>query len=96
MRRSEISSIKDLLKQAVDENRLNDGLDKVKVKRIWAEVVGKFATNATTDIYVSGSKLFVQINSSIIRSELMLIKSDLIKMINKEIGRNFIKDLIIR
>ncbi len=96
MKRQGAINIKELLKQAIDQNRLKDGLDEVKVKSIWKEITGTYISNATTDIYIHTSKLFVSVNSSIIRSELMLIKGELIKRINNNIGRQFINEIVIR
>ncbi len=96
MKRIGSQSIKNLVRQAILENNLKDGLDKVRVKAIWKDICGHYISNATTNIYVDNSKLFVSVNSSIIRNELLLIKSELIKRINKEIGRTFINEIIIR
>ncbi|PLX06191.1 MAG: DUF721 domain-containing protein [Marinilabiliales bacterium] len=96
MKRTGAISIKDLVQQAIDENKLNDGLDKVRVKSLWKEVCGTYVANATTDIQINSSRLFVSVNSSIIRSELLLIRSELVKRLNKNLGREFIKEIIIR
>ena len=96
MKRQGAINIKDLIKQSINENRLNDGLDKVRVKAMWEEVTGTYISNATTDIYIHTSKLFVSINSSIIRSELMMIRGELVNRINKNLGRRFINEIIIR
>lgn len=96
MRRSETIKLSDLIKQTISNNNLGDGIDKVRVKTIWKEVTGVYISNATTEISVSKSTLFVSINSSIIRSEIMLIRSELIKRINKELGRRFITEIVVR
>ncbi len=96
MKRTGAINIKDLIQQAFDEQKLNDGLDVVKVKSLWKDVTGTYVANATTDIDVHASKLYVSINSSIIRSELMLIRSELVRRINQNIGRHFINEIIIR
>ncbi|MDD2636789.1 MAG: DUF721 domain-containing protein [Bacteroidales bacterium] len=96
MRRSNTESISDLIKKAIADNNLNDGLDKVRIKTIWKDVTGTHIANATTEINVYSSKLFVKISSSIIRSELMLIRSELVKRINKELGREFITEIVVR
>ena len=96
MKRTWERSIRDLIQQSFNENKLNDGLDKVRVKSIWKEVCGTYIANATTDIYIDSSKLFVSVNSSIIRSELSLIRSELVKRINTNLGRKFINEIILR
>ncbi len=96
MRRSETIKLSDLIKQTISDNKLEDGIDKVRVKTIWKEVAGVHISNATTDISVNKSSLFISINSSIIRSEVMLIRSELIRRINRELGRRFITEIIVR
>ena len=96
MRRSNTSSIKDIIKESINKDKLNDGLDKVKVLKLWQETAGKYAANATTNIYISDSRLYVSVNSSIIRNELLLIKSELRNRINIELGKTFINEIIIR
>jgi hypothetical protein len=96
MKRTGAINIKDLIQQAITENKLSDGIDEVRVKSIWKEVTGTYVTNATTEITIHESKLYVSINSSIIRSELLLIRKELVKRINQKIGRRFINEIIIR
>jgi len=96
MRRSDTTSIKDLIKLCIVENKLEDGIDKVRVKSVWKNVAGYYIYNATTDIYVSNKSLIVSVNSSILRSEILLIKNELIKRINREIGRDFISEIVLR
>lgn len=96
MRRSETVKLSELIKQSISANKLGDGIDKVRVKEIWKDLTGEFVTNATTDIYYDKGKLYVSINSSIIRSELLIIRSELVKRINSKLGRNFINEIIVR
>lgn len=96
MRRSETVKLSELIKASIAENKLEDGLDKVRVKELWFEVAGSYAVKATKDVYVENQKLYVSLSSSIIRSEIMLIRSELVKRINQQIGRNFITEIIVR
>jgi hypothetical protein len=96
MRRSETLKLGELIKQSITANKLDDGLDKVRVKEIWFEVAGSYAVKATTDVYAENGKLYVSLNSSIIRSEIMLIRSELVKRINQQLGRRFINEIVVR
>ncbi|HOZ30531.1 MAG TPA: DUF721 domain-containing protein, partial [Bacteroidales bacterium] len=90
MRRSETEKLSEILKKAIQDNKLSDGIDKVRFKSLWLEFAGYHISKATTELYVSKSVLYVSLNSSILRSELLLIRSELVKKINKELGRKFI------
>jgi hypothetical protein len=96
MRRSGTVSIKDLIKLCIKQNNLEDGIDSVRIRKIWRNITGEYISKATTDMQIYNQSLIVHINSSILRSEIMLIRSELIKRINKEIGRDFISEIILR
>jgi len=96
MRRSETEKLSDIIKKAVQINKLTDGIDKVRIKSLWREIAGHHIYKATTELYVSRSILYVSLNSSILRSELLLIRSELVKRINEELGRKFITSIVVR
>ena len=97
MRRSEILPISDLVKLCIKQNaKLEDGIDNVKIKSVWNSVAGRHIGNATKEIFVSGKSLIVSVNSSILRGEILLIRSELVRRINKEIGRNYITEIVLR
>ncbi|MDR2009863.1 MAG: DUF721 domain-containing protein [Bacteroidales bacterium] len=97
MRRSETLPINELLKLCIKQNsKLEDGIDNVRIKAIWKNVAGEHIFKATKEIYVSDKSLVIAVSSSIIRGEILLIRSELVKRINYEIGRNFVSEIILR
>ncbi len=96
MKRTGIIQIDELITEIIDKNKLNDGLDKVRVKEIWSNVVGVYIARCTTEINIYGNKLVVSVNSSIVRNELQIIKSEIVKRINKDLHREFINEIILR
>ena len=96
MRRVETVSIAELVREFINKNNLANGLDEARMPEIWKDVAGSYVFNATKSLSVSNNKLFLSINSAIIRNEIMLIKSELIKRINDKTGHHFIRDIIIR
>ena len=76
------------------------GLDKkLKERRLidsWEETLGKNIANATTNIYISNQKLIVELNSSIIRNELFMMKSAILESLNKKAGEIVIRDIILK
>ena len=96
MRRSETVKLSELIKKSIQANKLDDGIDKVRIKSLWREIAGYHISKATTELNISKSVLYVSLNSSILRSELMMIRSELVKRINKELGRKFISEIVVR
>lgn len=89
-------SISDLLKEFVETNKLQTGLDKVNVQDAWAQMMGNGVNNYTTAIQLERDTLYVQLSSSVLREELSYGKDKIIKMLNESLGKNIITKLVLR
>lgn len=89
-------SISDLLKEFVDSNHLQAGLDKVNVQEAWANMMGNGVNNYTTAVQLERDTLYVQLSSSVLREELSYGKEKIIAMLNESIGKEVIKKLVLR
>lgn len=88
--------ISDILKEFVDTNKLQAGLDKVDVKEAWVKMMGNGVNNYTTDIKLDRDVLYVSLSSSVLREELSYGKQKIIDMLNESVGKDVIKKLILR
>lgn len=89
-------TVADLLKGIFKDKRFEDGLLSAQIKREWPEVVGVKVASATGNMWVKNGVLFVEIRSSIIRSELKMISKELVSSINRRLGEEAISDMIVR
>lgn len=89
-------SISDLLKEFVESNKLQTGLDKVNVQDAWAQMMGNGVNNYTTAIQLERDTLYVQLSSSVLREELSYGTEKIIKMLNESLGKDVIKKLVLR
>ncbi|MFT4804753.1 MAG: hypothetical protein ACI9YE_001960, partial [Psychroserpens sp.] len=69
-RHNENLPISDILKEFVEKNKLQSGLDKVDVKDAWAKMMGNGVNNYTTDVSLDRDVLYVALSSSVLREEL--------------------------
>ena len=88
--------ISDILKEFVDTNKLQAGLDKVDVREAWAKMMGNGVNNYTTDIKLDRDTLYVSLSSSVLREELSYGKEKIISMLNESVGKEVIKKLVLR
>lgn len=95
-RNNEHISIADALKEFVETNKLETGLDKVNVADAWAKLMGNGVNNYTTAVTLERNTLYVQLSSSVLREELSYGKEKIIRMLNEEMGKELIKKLILR
>ena len=88
--------ISDILKEFVETNRLQSGLDKVDVRDAWAKMMGNGVNNYTTDVKLDRDTLYVSLSSSVLREELSYGKQKIIDMLNEAVGKNVVKKLVLR
>jgi hypothetical protein len=90
------SSIGDVLKEIIQVNKLQSGMDQVLVKESWASLMGKGVNNYTKNVQLKGSTLYVELTSAVLREELSYGKDKIIKMINDELRRDVVTAVVLR
>ncbi len=95
-RNNENLSISDALKEFVETNKLEHGLDKINVADTWANLMGNGVNNYTTAIQLERDTLYIQLSSSVLREELSYGKEKIISMLNESLGKDLIKKLVLR
>ncbi|WP_418509421.1 DUF721 domain-containing protein [Corallibacter sp.] len=95
-RNNEHISISDALKEFVETNKLERGLNRINVADAWKDMMGNGVNNYTTAISLKGDTLYVQLSSSVLREELSYGKEKIISMLNENLGKELVKTLILR
>jgi hypothetical protein len=95
-RLSNESPISDVLKAFVEKNKLQIGLDKVDVEQAWKDLMGNGVNSYTKEVVLKGTTLYVSLTSAVLREELSYGKQKIITMINEELRKDVVKDLILR
>jgi predicted nucleic acid-binding Zn ribbon protein len=96
MRRSQTLNISEIMETLLKERGLDGKLAENRLLNSWEELLGKSVAKATKNLYIKNNTLFVAMNSSIVRNELMMIRDDLIKRLNEKAGRKIINSIVIR
>lgn len=90
------SSVGDVLKQIIQVNKLQPGIDQVAVKDAWKNLMGNGVNTYTKNIMLKGHTLYVELTSAVLREELSYGKDKIIKMINEELRRDVVKEVVLR
>ncbi len=90
------SPIGDILKEIIQKNKLQSGMDDVAVKDAWKNLMGNGVNSYTKNVVFKNGKLYVELTSSVLREELSFGKSKIIKIINDDFGREVVSDVIFR
>lgn len=96
MKRENTQLIKDVLQEFIKEERLEDGLQRVRIFGAWDLVVGDAGARATTSKFFRDGILYCTINSSIIRTQLYYRKEEIVLMINKMLNDNIVSKIVLK
>lgn len=95
-RHNEHLKISDVIKEFVETNKLQSGLDKINVGDAWENIMGNGVNHYTTAIKLERNILYVHLSSSVLREELSYGKEKIIAMLNEALGKEVIKKLVLR
>lgn len=97
MRKRNTESIGEVLKQYFEENAFfRKKLAESRAVTGWPQLLGPMISSYTRNIYLRNGVLYVSLNSSVLRSELMMAKDRLITKINEHAGMYVVNDIIFR
>ncbi|GAA4930838.1 DUF721 domain-containing protein [Mucilaginibacter defluvii] len=94
MRKANDKTLKDAIEQMMQVYKLKRKFNETSVIANWPQLVGTSVANRTKDIYISDKKLFVRIESSVIKHELMLIRTQIIQKINDEAQAVVVEEVV--
>ena len=95
IRKSEASPLKQVIQEMVDAYNLNKKFDQTQIVNLWPKVMGNTIASRTKKVFMKGDKLFVEVESSVVKHELNMHKAKIIELFAKETGRIMIKEVII-
>jgi len=96
MRRSKTITLREAVSDYIIEMNIGDKLSEAGVINSWEETVGRAISSRTTKIYIRDHILFVHLNSSVVRNELLMLREVLREKINLNAGTEVIKEIVLR
>ncbi len=96
MRRSKTITIAEAMKDYLREMKLEKKLAELNLVSSWEELVGKAISSRTTKVYIKDQVLYVHLNSSVVRNELLMLREVLKEKLNERAGSLMIKDIVLR
>ena len=96
MRKTNNQSLKEVIEQMLNTYRLKGKLNEVEIINSWEGIVGKMIAKHTSEIYVRNKKLFVHLDSSVVREELSYAREKLLKSLNDVVGEDVITEIVLK
>ena len=95
MKRTDTQLLSKVLEKYFEENTvLAEKLAETRLMDSWEEVLGPLVMRYTVRLFIKNKCLYAQINSSVVKNELLMCRERLIQNLNKAAGREVIYKII--
>jgi len=88
-------TLKEAIEKMLDVYKLRRKFDETALIAAWPQLMGKAIANRTRQLYIRDKKLFVKVESSVIKHELLLMRSQIIGRMNEHVGQVVVEELVI-
>lgn len=89
-------NIGDVIREFLKRHQLEDKITETRIMSSWEKIMGRHIARYTRRMVLRGDKLIVYLDSAVLRNELDMAKTKIIKLIHQEIGRDFLSEIIFR
>jgi predicted nucleic acid-binding Zn ribbon protein len=93
-RKKDAAPLADAFQDLLKAYRLEDTYQEKLLISSWPSLVGKTIADRTSNVYIKDKKLFVKITSGPVKKELQLNKSKVIALIESQIGKGIVEDVV--
>lgn len=93
MFKRDVQQIKDLIMRNLRAQGLETPLLQKRLMDSWAEVAGDMVAEYTQDLQIRNQTLYVHITNPALRANLSMMRSELVKKLNEQVGTQVIADI---
>ncbi len=89
-----MEQIGNIIKRCFGELGINKPILNHRAMSLWPLVAGERLSKVTQPQYIENGKIFIKVNDSIWRNEIVFYKREIIKKMNKALGYKLLTDII--
>ena len=93
MFRREVKSVADVLQQLLREEGLETPLQQKRLIDSWETVTGRIVARYTTEKFIQNHTLYEKIVNPALRQDLAMMRQQLVKRLNEQVGSFIISDI---
>jgi predicted nucleic acid-binding Zn ribbon protein len=94
MGRNNDKPLKEAIEQMLNVYKLRRKFDETSLISAWPELMGKAVANRTSQLYIRDRKLFIRVESSVLKNELVMIRSEILKRMNERAGSHVLDEIV--
>ena len=96
MRRSNTQSLSEVLRDYVKGTSIEKKLKEVDIVQSWEELLGKTIAHYTKSISLKNRILYLEINSSVVKNELFMMREEIRRKLNEKAGEELVDKIIFK
>jgi predicted nucleic acid-binding Zn ribbon protein len=86
--------IKEAFNEMLNDYKIDSKYKATIIKKLWLSIMGKTIASRTKKITLHNKKLKVSIESAPLKNELNMSKSKVLAILDKELGKGVIEDIV--
>lgn len=94
MRKQKAEQVGALIQHFLREEGLETPYNEYRLIQAWPEVMGQGIANLTSSLQIRGGVLYIRLQSSVLRQELMASRRQLAQRLNEFVGAQVIENII--
>ena len=94
MKRTNDKTLKEGIEQMLKVYKLKRKFDETSLIAAWPEMMGSAVASRTTQLYIRDRRLFIRIDSSVVKNELVMIRSQILEKMNERAGSQVLDEVI--
>lgn len=94
MRKTNDKPIKEAIEQMLQVYKLKRKFDETSLVAAWPEMMGPAVANRTRQLYIRDKKLFIRVESSVLKNELVMIRSQILEKMNERAGSQVLEEIV--
>lgn len=80
----------------INQQKIKKNFYEISIRKAWRELMGEMVDDYTTNIRISRDKLILELSSAPLKNEISFQKEKLIKLLNEKLGKELIREVVIR
>ena len=95
MRHSNEQSLKEVIEELIDTYKLRGKINEVRLQHSWEQLMGNAVAKRTEKIYLRNKTLVIRLTSAPLKEELLYSSEKVKKLLNEELGGEYIEEVKI-
>jgi len=80
----------------INQQKIRKNYYEISVRNAWKDLMGEMVNDYTTSIKISKEKLILEFSSAPLKHEISFQKEQLIRLLNEKLGKELIKEVVIK